>query len=81
MIQFHKSAWADRRADKRKKKITRPYFIGLFSLPLGVEQVQVIYWHLKVKDREYSVSLTKNYYITTSKQNISSIHKLIPKIK
>ena len=37
-------------------------------------------WHLKVKDIDYDVGLTKNYYITVSMQKISSIHKLIFKI-
>ena len=31
-------------------------------------------WHLKVKDIEEDVLLTKNYCITVSLQNISSIH-------
>ena len=34
-------------------------------------------WHLKVKDIEYNVGLTKSYCITVSMQKISSIHKLI----
>ena len=37
-------------------------------------------WHLKVKDIEYNVGLTKNYCITVSMQKISSIHKLIQQI-
>ena len=38
-------------------------------------------WHLKVKDTEYDVGLTKNCCITISMQNISSIHILILKIQ
>ena len=38
-------------------------------------------WHLKVKDIEYDVGLTKNYCITVSMQKISSIHKVIFKIQ
>ena len=38
-------------------------------------------WHLKVKDIEYNVNLTKNYCITVSMQKISSIHKLSLKIQ
>ena len=38
-------------------------------------------WHLKVKDIEYDVGLTKNYCITVIMQKISSIHKLILKIQ
>ena len=37
-------------------------------------------WHLKVKDIEYNVGLTKSYCITVSMQKISSIHKLIQQI-
>ena len=36
-----------------------------------------IKWHLKIKDIEYTVGLTKNYCITVSMQKISLIHKLI----
>ena len=39
-----------------------------------------IYWHLKVKNREYNVGLINNYCITVSMQKISSIHKLIQQI-
>ena len=34
-------------------------------------------WHLKVKDIEYDVGLTKNYCLTVIMQKISSINKLI----
>ena len=37
-------------------------------------------WHLKVKDIEYNVGLTKSYCITVSMQKISSIHELIQQI-
>ena len=37
-------------------------------------------WHLKVKDIEEDVLLTKNYCITVSLQNITSIHTLIQQI-
>ena len=40
----------------------------------------VINWHLKVKDTDYNIGLTKHYCITISMQNISSIHKLIQQI-
>ena len=36
-----------------------------------------INWHLKVKNIEYNVGLTNNYYITVSMQKASSIHKLV----
>ena len=38
-------------------------------------------WHLKVKDTEYDVGLTKNYCISVSMQKLNSIHKLIFKIQ
>ena len=31
-------------------------------------------WHLKVRDIDYNVGLTKNYCITVSMQKIRSIH-------
>ena len=37
-------------------------------------------WHLKLKDIECNVGLTKSYCITVSMQKISSIHKLIQQI-
>ena len=46
----------------------------------GVASKTVINWHLKVKDIEYNVGLTKIYCITVSMQKISSIHKLIQQI-
>ena len=46
----------------------------------GVASKTAINWHLKVKDIEYNVGLTKIYCITVSMQKISSIHKLIQQI-
>ena len=43
----------------------------------GLGSKTAINWHLKVKDIEYNVGITKNYCITVSMQKISSIHKLI----
>ena len=43
----------------------------------GLTSKTAVNWHLKVKDIEYNVGLTKNYCITVSMQKISSIHKLI----
>ena len=37
-------------------------------------------WHLKVKNTESDVGLTKNYCTTVSMQKISSIHILILQI-
>ena len=46
----------------------------------GLASKNAVNWHLKVKDIEYNVGLTKNYCITVSMQKISSIHKLIQQI-
>ena len=46
----------------------------------GLVSKTAINWHLKAKDIEYNVGLTKNYCITVSMQKISSIHKLIQQI-
>ena len=44
---------------------------------LGLTSKTAVNWHLKVKDTEYNVGLTKNYCITVSMEKSSSIHKLI----
>ena len=44
---------------------------------MGLTSKTTANWHLKVKDKEYNVRLTKSYYITVSMQKISLIHKLI----
>ena len=46
----------------------------------GLTSKTAVNWHLKVKDIEYNVDLTKNYCITVSMRKISSIHKLIQQI-
>ena len=46
----------------------------------GLASKNVVNWHLKVKDIEYNVGLTKNYFIKVSMQKIGSIHKLIQQI-
>ena len=47
----------------------------------GLANTTAVDWHLKVKDKEYNVGLTKNYCITVSMQKISSIHTLVLKIQ
>ena len=47
----------------------------------GLISTSAVDWHLKVKDIEYDVCLTKNYCITVSMQKISSIDTLILKIQ
>ena len=47
---------------------------------IGLTGKNAVTWHLKVKDIEYNVGLTKRYCITASIQKISLIHKLIQQI-
>ena len=47
----------------------------------GLTSTTSVDWHLKVKDIEYNVGLTKNYCITVNMQKISSIHTLFLKIQ
>ena len=47
---------------------------------MGLTSKTAVNWHLKVKDIEYNVGLTKGYCITVIMQKISSIHKLIQQI-
>ena len=54
-----------------------PYFIRPFwLLPGDLTSKTALDRHLKVEDTEYDVGLNKNYCITVSKQNLSSIHEL-----
>ena len=46
----------------------------------GLTSKTTVNWHLKLKDIEYNVDLTKNYCITVSMQKISSVHKLVQQI-
>ena len=46
----------------------------------GLISKAAVKWHLKVKDMEYNVGLTKSYCIKVSMQKISSLHKLIQQI-
>ena len=45
------------------------------ATPMGLTSKTAVNWHLKVKDIEYNVDLTKSYCITVSTQNISSIQQ------
>ena len=47
---------------------------------VGSTSKTAVNWHIKVKDIEYNVGLTKRYSITVSMQKIRSIHKLIQQI-
>ena len=46
----------------------------------GLTSKTAVNWHLKVKNIEYNVGLTKKFCITVSMQKISLIHKLIKQI-
>ena len=47
---------------------------------MGLASKTAVNWHLKVKDIEYNVGLTKNYCIIVSLLKIISIHQLIQQI-
>ena len=47
---------------------------------IGLTGKNAVNWHLKVKDIEYNVDLTKSYCITVRMQKISFIHNLIQQI-
>ena len=47
---------------------------------MGLTSKTAVNWHLKVKDIEYNVGLTKSYCITVSTQKTSLIHTLIQQI-
>ena len=55
------------------------FYRTLLATARGPTSTAVVEWHLKVKDTEYNVCRTKNYYMTVGMQKISSIHKLSPK--
>ena len=60
----------------------RPYIAGsLLLLVSSLTNTTAGDWHLKVKDMEYDVSLTKNHCITVRMQKISSIYLLILKVQ
>ena len=63
--------------DIRRQRWTEPFHRILPATARGLTSKTVVNWHLKVKDIEYNVGLTKDYCTTVSKQKISSIHKLI----
>ena len=59
-------------------KDVQTLFYGILpATARGLASKTAIKWHVKIKDIEYTVGLTKNYCITVSMQKISSIHKLI----
>ena len=77
MIQFEENT----QTDVRKQRWTDPILYGtLTATARGLASKTAINWHLKVKNIEYNVGLTNNYYITVSMQKVSSINKLIQQI-
>ena len=77
MIQFQENTstngWTEGRTD--------PISLDPFGYRWGLTSTAAVDWHLKVQDIEYDVGLTKNYCITVSMQNISSVNTLILKIE
>ena len=69
-----KNTWTDGARWKDKKTLFHKTLSATIEGPTSTTAVD---WHLKVKDIEHNVSLTKNYCITVSMQKISSIHQLI----
>ena len=51
------------------------------AIARGLTSTTAVDWHLKVKDIEYNIGLTKNYCITVRMQKISPIHTIILKIQ
>ena len=71
MIQFQENTQISGRKDGQT------LFHGILpATARGLASKTAINWHLKVKNIEYNVGLTNNYYITVSMQKASSIHKL-----
>ena len=50
------------------------------ATPMGLTSKTAVNWHLKVKDIECNVGLTKSYCITVSMQKINLTDKLIQQI-
>ena len=77
MIQFQEITRTECSTEGRQTLFYRtiPANAGGPTSTTAVEQ------HLKVKDIEYDIGITKNYCMTVSMQKISSIHKLILKIQ
>ena len=69
MVQFQENTQTDGKTERKTLHRTPP------ATPGGPSSTTAAEWHLKFKVIERSVGLTKNYCITISMQNISSIHK------
>ena len=66
-------------SDVRRERWTDPHRI-FAATTRGLTSTTAVHWHLEVKNEEYDIGLIKNYCMTVSMQNTSSIHKLIKQI-
>ena len=73
IIQFQENT----QKEGRTEKLFQRTLLTTAGHPTSTAAVD---WHLRVKDIEYDVGLTKTYCITVSMYKISSIHKPIFKI-
>ena len=77
MIQLQENNW--QMAGQKDEKTL--FHTILLATAQGPTSTTAVDWHLKVKDIEYDVSLTKKYCTNVSMQKISLIHKLILKMQ
>ena len=73
MIPFQENTWKDSTIEGWTDPISWDYS----GYHRGSNKYNCSRLALKLKDIEYNVDLTKNYYITVRMQNIRSIYKLI----
>ena len=69
MIQFQEN----KRTDSRMEDGQTLFHRILSAAAGGLASTTVVDWHLKVKDIQYNVGLTKNFSITVSLQKSMSI--------
>ena len=81
MPKFRETQWSNSKKTTQETtgwKDGQTLFHGtLPGTTRGLTNITAVDWHLKVKDIEYDVGLTKNYCLTVSMQKISWIHELI----
>ena len=84
MLKFREIYWAHSKKTPRQMsggKDGQNIFHRILPATVrGLTSKTAVNWHLKVKDIEHNVGLTKNYCITVSMQKVSLIHKLIQQI-
>ena len=85
MPKFSEIEWSNSKKTPRQttgKKAGQTLFHRILPANTrGLTSTAAVDWHLKVKDIEYNVGLTKIYCITVSMQKISSIYTLILNIQ